>query len=77
MSEDIDAIVRGLSIAQQEYLTTLAKWKQPTAYSDHRWMTSPPANTHRVLIAKGMCDGVGQILPLGLRVRARLEQERS
>ena len=74
MTDDVGAIVKGLTKAQRTYLTEKAEWRSPTGYCEPRWMTFPPSNTFRVLKAKGLVDGVGQIREKGLAVRTYLEE---
>ena len=72
---DIEKLAGSLSEAQRAYLTTKAQWRQPRIYSQSRWMTFPPSNTHRVLCEQGLTNRGGQILDLGLRVREYLEKQ--
>lgn len=75
MTDNIADIARGLTDAQRRYLTTAREWRDPTGYYGKVWMTFPPSNTHRVLQQKGMMDRAGQISPLGMQVRAHLENK--
>lgn len=70
---DIAKIAEGLTKAQREYLTSRAQWKKPTCWAQERWMTFPPANTHRVLMAQNLVDASGQIREMGLAVRQHLQ----
>jgi len=72
VTPDAAAIAAQLSGAQRAWIGKLACWKQPALGHPPRWMTFPPANTHRVLIAKALCDRSGQISKLGLAIRAHL-----
>ena len=72
MTDHIDGIIAGMSEAQKRYMTVKAEFRKPVSWAAKRWMTFPPANVHRVLMRLGLVDRSGQILPLGLAVRARL-----
>lgn len=74
---DIPKLARSLSEAQRRYLTDRAEVRSPTAYSAPRWMTFPPARTHRVLMGLELIGRNGSILPLGLQVRAYLESQQT
>ena len=66
---DAASIARLLSPAQRRYLTEKAEWRRPRVWSEKRWMTFPPANTHGALMALGLVGPHGSILDLGLEVR--------
>jgi len=72
---EAERVVKGLSKAQRCWLVERAKWRSPSNYCPPRWMTFPPSNTHRVLMERGLMDRGGQILTLGLAVRAILQDE--
>lgn len=68
-------IAAKLTRSQREHMTALAEWRSPAAWADKRWMTFPPPNTHMVLQRLGLVDSSGQILDLGLTVRAVLQEK--
>jgi len=72
--EEIARIAEGLTEVQKAYLTEKAVWGKPTVWAQKRWMTRPLRNTHVVFMRLGLADRAGQILDLGLAVRAYLQE---
>lgn len=73
MGEDVAEVAKGLSEAQRRYLTTEAQFRKPRPYSEARWMTFPPSNTHKALQGLGLVKPWGSITDLGLAVRTYLQ----
>ena len=71
----VEELAAGLTKAQRAYLTVKAEWKKPRVWAQERWMTFPPAGTHRVLMTLGLVDGAGQIRDTGLAVRSYLMEQ--
>lgn len=68
---DARIIAKGLAGPQRKWMLA-AKSIEP--FSD--LYTYPPPNTHRVLMRLGLVMDNGCLLPLGMRVRAALDDSR-
>ena len=67
-----EEIVRKLTKAQREYLTTKAEFLRPAHWGSKQWMTFPPKNTHDVLMRHGLVKRSGKITAVGRVIRRRL-----
>lgn len=72
-SSTVAEIAGRLTKAQRAYMSELTSWQAPAFWAAKRWMTFPPAATHRVLISLGLVDRSGQLSDTGLTLRAYLQ----
>ena len=70
-----EQIAAQLTPAQKSYMNERAVWSRPRVWAADRWMTKPPANVLRVLMRHGLVDSAGQLLELGLGVRAVIQRQ--
>jgi hypothetical protein len=72
-----EEIVRKLTKAQRNYLTTKAEFCRLHHWSPKQWMTFPPKNTHDALIRLGLVNRSGKITAVGRIIRRNLLLESS
>lgn len=75
MSDEIDRVIAGLTPVQKASMTWRAEWTCNDPNGGFAWHTFQVTKTHTALRNKLLIDGSGRIKPLGLAVRARLQEQ--
>lgn len=74
MTDEIDRVIAGLTPVQRSSLTKRAEWTCNDPNGGLAWHTFQVTPTHDCLKRKGLVESSGIITPLGLAVRARLQE---